>query len=85
MALTLEKRQAYTLRTVEADAAQLNAGLEAQLMQRLQRAIGEDGEIKSQDYSASRQDGMLYVTLRAECVEDIAAERRLTEADSAAH
>lgn len=85
LALTLEKRQAYTLRTVEADAAQLNAGLEAQLMQRLQRAIGEDGGIKSQDYSASRQDGMLYVTLRAECVEDIAAERRLTEADPAAH
>ena len=59
------------------------AELEALLAARLERLVGQDGEIVSSAFSASEGDGALYVTLRAECREQIGREEPLTEADLA--
>lgn len=75
LAMTVERLHAYTLTPVRVNETQLRAALEERLAEQLRREIGTDGEIESQEYSVSRKDGMLYVTLRAECVEDIALER----------
>ena len=61
------------------DRGALRAALQPALLKRLRQEIGETGEIRESGFSASERDGMLYVTLRAECVEDIARERSLSE------
>ncbi len=79
LALTVERyRACETVRTAR-DKAALRAALEARLTERLRTEIGETGEIREKSFSVSERDGLLYVTLRAECLENIARERRLTE------
>lgn len=75
LALTVERLHAYTLEPVRMNETQLRTQLQKQLSEQLAHEIGADGEVKSQEYSVSDRDGMLYVILRAECVEDIALER----------
>lgn len=62
-------------------AEELRGELEYQLMEELMRDIGEDGEILSSAFTASEQDGLLYVTLRAECREEIGCTVPLGEAE----
>ena len=50
--------------------------LEAELTERLQAELDGRGEVLSQSFSARESGGALYVTLRAECLEDIAAETK---------
>ena len=47
----------------------------------LKEEIGEDGEIISMKFSASEDNGLLYVTLRSECIEQIADIREMTDAE----
>ena len=66
-------------RTYETAAAALDPGaaqdlLEAQLSQRLTQQLGEGGEVVSSAFTARAADGMLYVTLQAECLEQIGRE-----------
>ena len=54
---------------LDGDAAQTM--LEERLEEALRLRVGEDGEVVSMDYTAARRDGMLAVTLTAECKEEI--------------
>lgn len=69
----------YTRENIQAE--ELRAELERQLMEELLEDIGEDGEILSSAFTASEQNGVLYVTLRAECREEIGCTEPLTEAE----
>jgi len=79
LALTAERWNAYEIVSVPADKTLLTEELEAELTARLARAIGEEGSVLASEFSAEERDGMLYVTLRAECMEDIARERAVEE------
>jgi hypothetical protein len=81
--LTLEKitLSGYTLETEE--APERREELSQALMEALQECIGEDGQVQSYTYTASQTDGMLYVTLHAQCLEQIGTTRPLTAADMA--
>lgn len=61
-------------------AEELRAELETQLMEELCSDIGTDGEVLSCSFTAGESDGVLYVTLRAECHEQIGVSVPLTEA-----
>ncbi len=57
--------------TVPTDPEALCAALEARLLDRLRTSLGDGGEILSTRFSVSRNDGIVTVTLRAECSERI--------------
>ncbi len=62
-------------------AEELRSELEQQLMTELLQDIGEEGEVLSSAFTSSERDGVLYVTLRAECREEIGRTVPLTEAE----
>ena len=64
----------YDIVTRTADTDALRQRLEEQLASELERLLDGRGEALSQSFAASENGGVLYVTLRAECLEDIAAE-----------
>lgn len=70
LAVQRETCRAYELETlaVEPDAAE--AMLKERLLEALEEAVGE-GEIISTEYTVETADGMLKVTLQAECREEI--------------
>ena len=74
----------YTIRELELDASTVGERLRKELAQELMKQIGEDGEICSTFFSELEKDSVLYVTLRAECVENIAVSREMTYAELAA-
>lgn len=57
--------------------AQLQSELETLLSEKLLELIDGRGEIVSQSFVATATDEMLYVTLRAECSENIALEQAM--------
>lgn len=65
-------------RTEPQRAEELRGELEETLMTELVGRIGEEGEVASAVFTASEQDGMLYVTLHAECRERIGRSVPLT-------
>lgn len=69
--------------TASVPAEELREELEDMLMRELLGEIGEDGEITSAAFTASESDGLLRVTLRAECVEQIGTLRPLTDEEIA--
>ncbi len=79
----LEKTVYTAYETRPEPVAGLREELEHRLMERLERIVGEDGRIVSSVYSASEKDGAMYVTLRAECLEQIGREEPLTARDLA--
>ena len=79
--VTLEHTVYVPYETHQAQSDDMRQTMEAQLMDTLLAAIGEDGEILSQKFTASQSDGTMYVTLRAECREQIGREVPLTEED----
>ena len=78
LAIRLERCRAYETETAERDRLSLVSALEDALTARLRREIGETGQVRESAFSAEERNGMLYVTLRAECLENIARERRIT-------
>jgi similar to stage IV sporulation protein len=70
LAISRETVRAYTTVSVSVNQEQAQHLLEEQLERALERALG-DGEVLSTQFSAAQQDGMLQVTLRAECKEEI--------------
>ncbi|MGN8897330.1 sporulation protein YqfD [Flavonifractor sp. HCP28S3_F3] len=72
MPLTVQKEtcRAYTTAAVEIDADAARSLLEERLLEALEEAVGS-GEIVSTDYTAKEEDGVLHVTLQAECTEEI--------------
>jgi len=73
-----ETYRAYTTLTAPIDLAAAEELLRMQLEKALCAAIG-DGEVLRTDYTAAEQDGMLTVTLLAECKEQIARVVPLTD------
>ncbi len=71
--ITLRKEvfREYTTQSAEIDRKKAETMLKAQLDQRLVPLV-EDGEVLKKDYSAQVQDGLLTVTLVAECRQNIA-------------
>ena len=81
--VTLEKT-VYTAYETKSEQTDRQEALQYQLMERLGSLIGPDGEVLSNAFSASEKDGVLTVTLRAECREQIGREAPLTDGDLAA-
>lgn len=77
--LTLEKTEFTAYETEVLRAEELRAELEAQLMEELLADIGPSGTVTQYVFTASEEEGLLRVTLRAECHEPIGTEQPLTE------
>ena len=66
-------------RAYETEPAALNTDaarhmLEERLLERLDTLVGEDGEVLDTVFTAREEGGMMVVTLRAECREQIGRE-----------
>ena len=70
LALTRETCRAYALETAPLNREAARALLEAELYAALEETVGE-GEILRAGFDAGEADGLLTVTLRAECAEEI--------------
>lgn len=70
LALHRETCRAYTLSAVPVDVAAAERMLEEGLQERLRASLGE-GEAVSVRFSSAQRDGLLEVTLQAECREEI--------------
>ncbi len=69
-----ETFRAYELETAPIDPQAAQALLEERLVLRLEGLIGADGTVVSRSFSARETDGLLQVTLLAECTEEIGRE-----------
>ena len=74
VSLRRETFRAYALETAALSEAAAQDLLEEQLLERLDRRIGEDGTVVSTRFSARVRSGCLEVTLEAECTQEIAQE-----------
>ncbi len=81
--ITVEKTVYTGYETDATTAAELREELEERLMDTLLAEIGEDGQVLERRFAALERDGALYVTLRAECREQIGVEQPLTDQDLA--
>lgn len=75
--LVRERVRPYETQETGLPAEQVRAALEQALIQQLQARIGPDGEIITSAFTAAERDGMLVVTLRAECEQEIGESRTL--------
>ena len=74
----------YTLTEGTLTVQEAERILSAQLLYRLEQTIGE-GSVTSAAFETAEENGVVTVTLRAECLEQIGAERALTEAEIAGY
>jgi similar to stage IV sporulation protein len=72
--LLREDFRAYRLTDVRRDESALRESLEAELSSVLENELGDGGEIVSVSFVSSKANGLMTVTLRAECRENIAVE-----------
>ena len=70
LAVCRETCRAYETETLAVEPAAAEAMLKERLLEALEDAVGE-GEIVSTDYDVEQDNGVLTVTLRAECREEI--------------
>ncbi|MCD8321437.1 MAG: sporulation protein YqfD [Oscillospiraceae bacterium] len=70
--LTVEKTIYTSYVTQSVETLELREEMEAMLLAALSEELGQTGEILSARFTASNGDGVLYVTLFAECQEQIA-------------
>ena len=71
----------YGTETVSVEPVLAEFDMQTQLYDSLLKEIGADGSVLDHSFSASVSDGVLTVTLHAECIEQIGAEKRLCEED----
>ena len=57
----------------------MEARLRAALAAELEHRLGAGGEVLSESFSAAESGGALLVTLRAECLQNIAVETPLAQ------
>ena len=81
--VTLERTILRDYDSVEMRAQELTEELQGLLMEDLAHRIGESGAVRTAAFSQMERDGMLYMTLSAECEEDIGVTEPLTQADLA--
>lgn len=82
--VTCEVASVTAYETAPVRAEELREELEAQLMEELEKRIGETGSITESAFTATEADGFLYVTLRAECAESVGVTEPLTAEETAA-
>ena len=70
-----EELRGYELEVREIDPVAAQTLLEEELSARLEKLVGNTGEVKAKGFSAKVREGWLYVTLNAECVEEVGKER----------
>jgi similar to stage IV sporulation protein len=75
--IVTEKYTEYTAYEARLSVLRASELLQQGLLDRLKARIG-DGEIKKTEFETSEENGVLKVTLHAECLEQIAAERPFT-------
>ena len=74
LALRRTEYRAYVTEPAALNAGAARSMLEERLLERLEALIGEDGEVLDTVFTVREEDGMLAVTLRAECREQIGRE-----------
>ena len=74
LALRRTEYRAYVTEPAALNAGAARSMLEEGLLERLDALIGEDGEVLDTVFTVREEDGMLAVTLRAECREQIGRE-----------
>lgn len=74
LSLSCETYRAYQTRTEELNREAAQDLLEKQLIRQLESLVGEDGTVESTQFSARVKDGLLQVTLQAQCLEEIGEE-----------
>ena len=82
--LTVERTTVSSYETRSMAAEELPEELSQILHEELSRRIGKTGEIVSEDYAVWEADGLTYVTLSAECREQIGVTEPLTAEEIAA-
>lgn len=75
LALVRERFREYQAVTLELDRDQAQTMVEERLLEQLRALIGEDGTVSASRFSARVEEGILEVTLNAECREEITVER----------
>lgn len=76
--LVREQVQPFETQEISVSQEEARAALEQTLTQQLQSRIGADGEIISTAFTATERDGVLIVTLRAECEQEIGVARAIS-------
>ncbi len=71
----------YDTEVVSIDPVLAESEMQTQLYESLLEEIGADGSVEDYNFSSSVTDGVLTVTLHAECIEQIGVEKKLTEED----
>lgn len=82
VSLLRQRLRQYVLQPARVDLNSARTHLQRSLLQRLTELSG-GGQIVSAEYTTEISHGRVTVTLRAECLEQIAAERPLTERELA--
>lgn len=72
--LSKELCRVYETRGVKVNLEAAQTLLEEQLEKRLEKLVGEDGQVEATEFSAQVENGLLRVTLQAECREEIGKE-----------
>lgn len=76
---TVERCRAYETQPAQVNWEAAQALLEKQLEARLTQVLGEDGEVEDLAFSAQIREGWLFVTLTAQCKEDVGREVENTQ------
>ena len=71
LVLRVERYRGYATEPVALDAEAARTLLEERLLERLDGLVGEDGEVLRTDFTVREENGILVVTLLAECREQI--------------
>ena len=74
LALVKTEYRAYETQPAAIQTAAAQALLEERLLERLEELIGEDGSVLSTSFSVREDGGLLTVTLKAQCREQIGRE-----------
>ena len=74
LALVKTEYRAYETQPAAIQTAAAQALLEERLLERLEELIGEDGSVLSTSFSVQEGSGLLTVTLKAQCREQIGRE-----------
>ena len=78
LTLIRERYAEYELIAAPEDTETIRRRLELELMERLAERIGEEGRIVSSAFSYNEGGGLIYVTLRAECLEKTGETRPIS-------
>ncbi len=74
---TVERSYQYLPQQVTITPQSAQTLLEEELLRQLEDTLGEDGTVISTSYTAEERDGTLYVTLQAQCREEIGVSREM--------